>query len=406
MGTDRLVLTELHPELSIAFDRWAEKSGSLSAEVTVETSSSLYKPLLLAGRLNLVAIRSRAEFANRLQALCPEWEWNTIIENACQKAIRHYRQGESPIILSKDIPADPITWDAYPLLFTGHPTVLFGAPGLGKSKFCLYLAMLIETGYSQHGFQVEKGRVLYLDWEASKNVLHAAAHQIWTAHPEVADALPVYRRMLSRLADSVEELKAIIAEHAITTIIVDSIGMACQGDLIDPMTAIKYNTALRTLGCTSLSIGHTPRPMPGQEEHLYGGIYYETICRSLWHLRSTQEFDDTTRRVGLFHRKCNLSKLLRPIGLTMTITPDETACIFSRHDLVEDPAFASSMPAKIRIQRLLVYGLKTPKEIAEGLGIDLQYVRNILSSGKGRWCVMLETGMWGPLERQHSEPCS
>ena len=387
-------------QVAIRIDRLRENSrNSVTCEMTVKTLLPGVASHLHQAQLNLTSTPARRTLAKHLAERLPEMDWTAIIEQACVLVLRAYRQGE-PVVAVHDVPPrQGPRFRLEPILVEGHPNLIFGAGGMGKSLLATYFAVLISSGTHHNGLSPMPGNVLYLDYETSPEELHERVVAIEAGLGQSGFSNLQYRFCVHPLASEIEEIQRIVCDKQIEFAIIDSMGPACGADPNSPEAVIAYFTALRSLRITTLTLDHvaknTATPTP------YGSVYKTNLSRSVFELRKEQEAGDDSMHMGLFHRKANFGKLIQPMGLTATFTPFATTFALC---LVRDrPALAEGLSVRERIKDLLPSaGPLTAKEIAEELDIPQVSVRGILNRHRGKTFVRLTDGpepTWGLLAK-------
>jgi hypothetical protein len=210
----------------------------------------------------------------------------------------------------------------------------------------------------------EGWKVLFLDWEMSAQDVRGRVKMLQAGDPRLT-ATPDYRRCYQPLADDLSELKKVVSDGGYDVLLIDSLAMAAGGQELERAdSAIRFNAALRSLNCTSLIIGHTPKPQEDQKErHLYGSVFFHNLCRVSWECRRE---GDT---LGLYQKKNNLGPRHEPIGFTMAIDPEAETCCVLEADLADNPELSRGLP----IQEQIAAALReepgqTVKELALKLG--------------------------------------
>ncbi len=372
--------------LSIRLDRFRDaRNGGAFAEFVASTSAPGYAPHLTQAQLNLTAMRTRTEFVKRLSALYQEANWDEVIETVCAWGLRLYREGEPVLQLTRNAQVEPPQLCLDPLLYDRLPTVLYGPGGIAKSYLALFYAMLMYHGGSLAGFIGTAQPTLFLDFESDYGDHVHRANRLALGHPELTTATPYYRRSALPLADDLTAISRIVSEYGIKVLIVDSLAAACGGDLERPETAIRLFSALRSLRVASLLIAHVPKN--AEEKTIYGSVFFSNFPRSTWEMKRVQDTDDTVTRIGLFHRKCNLASLHRPLGLRLTFAE---GVHIDPLELSNEPDLAVGLPLKDRMKTALGSAAKTAKDLADELAVPLGQIKNQLTHGKGSWVTPLD----------------
>jgi hypothetical protein len=295
------------------------------------------------------------------------------------------RQGQPIEDLEPTDEDRPACFILNPIIYKDNPTVIYGPGDSYKSFFCLYLGMLMASGICGPGLAVAPTpwKVLFLDWEMTSADLRSRVKQLRTGDQRLI-RLPKYRRCYLPMADEVEELRQVVEEGEYDVLIIDSLAMAAGGQELERAdSATRFFAALRSLNCTSLIVGHTPKPQEGQKElSLYGSVFFRNLCRNQWECRR----DGST--VALYHRKHNLGPEHAPLAFDIDVTNDH--CLFIEADVHESPLLSEQCPLPSRIESLLKSGkAMTASEIAGALGVKLDTVRRTLQRHKGKKWIQL-----------------
>lgn len=377
-------------KISVRIDRLREDGhNNVTGEILVQTLLPATPSHLHQARLNLTSTAARRTLATQLRERIEEPDWTMIVEQACVLVLQKHREGE-PAIDLKDMPApEGPHYRLEPLLPEGHPSLIFGAGGVGKSLLALYFAVLVSSGYQWHNLIAMPGRVLFLDFETSGSELRERAIAIEAGLRDPGGSDIVYRFCVQPLANDIEQIQRIVSDRQIELVIIDSLGPACGGNPNDSEPVIAYFRALRSLRITTLTIDHPAKNATTATP--YGSVYKLNLSRSVFELRKEQEPGEDAMRLGLFHRKTNFGKLLPPIGLHVAFTP--TSITFSPCAVRDVPELAEGMSTRQRIEDLLLAaGPLKVSEMAEELDVSQASVRRTLNRFKGRTFTRLTGG--------------
>ena len=311
-------------------------------------------------RLNMTSTSSRNGFAKSLTERDSEVDWNGVVVRLSQLVVDEWRGGSPAVQLSGNMDVDAqVKWLIEPIIQLNNPTLIYGQGSAGKSWFAQYLAVLADEGSQQLNLGITQSNVLYLDWETDIGELGSRVTMIRRGLGLDGDSCIWYKAMTQGLANDIESVRSLCVEHKITFIIIDSMGSACYGEPESAEVVLRAFGALRGLGISSLIIDHT-----NKEGHLFGSVYKRTSARQVFHCEKSQSEDDNKLAIGLFHKKANNSKLMKPLGFELVF--EDGMITFSRQD-VRDTALEQHMTVKDRIYNILRKAPSTVAEIAEQL---------------------------------------
>lgn len=317
-----------------------------------------------------------------------EANWDSLLEQACQAAIRDIRRGEPIESLEPNTQSEPAWFVLNPVLYEKNPTILYGPGDSMKSFFALYCGLLLASGKQGPHLDVAPTpwRVLFLDWEMSVNDVRGRVKLLQSGDPRLT-TVPDYRRCIRPLADEIAELKKVVSEGEYDVLILDSLAMAAGGQELERAdSAIRFNAALRDLHCTSLIIGHTPKPQADQKERsLYGSVFFHNLCRVSWEVQREGDV------MGLYQRKNNLGRKHDPLGFRLCVS--DTEATITEADLMDEPELAEGMPLRERIKAALI---DTPRQTIKELALKLHAkepsLRTIMNRDKTRFANV--NGQW------------
>lgn len=347
--------------LEVALSRIRESSRGTTSELQIKYLNSAGKSLTLTHQtFNLLSSKTR--LAKELQAK-HDAPWASMLEQICILAMRELRQGE-PIESLAPSEADHAAWFVLnPLLYEKNATVLYGPGDSMKSFFALYCGLLLASGMCGPNVSVapDPWKVLFLDWEMSSQDVRGRVKLLQAGDGRLT-GLPDYRRCYQPLADDLPELKKVVSDGGYDVLLIDSLAMAAGGQELERAeSAIRFNAALRTLNCTSLIIGHTPKPQEDQKErHLYGSVFFHNLCRVSWECRREGQ------TIGLYQKKNNLGPKHDPLGFHLELDADR--CVVTEANLADDEVLSAALPLKDRIAKAL---RETPGQTAKELALAI-----------------------------------
>lgn len=370
-------------QVGIKIDRLSEDSrGNLTGEILVRSGLPGSDKHVHMGKLNLTSTQARDRLAKTLEKRIDSLDWYSILEQACVLTLSRYREGEPIEAIGHEPDSMELKYRLHPLLEEGEPTIIFAPGGSGKSYLADYIAVLVQYNYpGVRDWIPETGNVLYLDWEASKGV-----HQrrIWAIKTGlgITDGTPILYRFCSQpLVTDIIEIQRHVLESEAKLVIIDSQIAACSGDVEKAETASSYFNALRSLRCTTLTLDHVPKNSEGGKMP-YGSVVKWNRARSIFELRNQQEPGENTMELGLYHRKHNEGRLLKPIGIRVQFEygSSETLekVIFGGCDIRDIPELSKGLSLKEQIVGFLKSGALSIEELAEELDTSQASVKTTL----------------------------
>lgn len=354
--------------------------GEITAEVAA-TSTAPTGGLVHVARVNLLSTRSLSEYAGHVAKRSDGGtDWAQLVGIAAREVVTHHRRGE-PAVLLRDVP--PLQDDGHilpPLAVARMPTILFGDGGAGKSLLALAAAASIQSGEPFLGMAPKTtANVGYLDWE-----MDGHEHRLRLARL-AGDELPgiVYIPCSRPLADDVDRIRREIIRHEIGYLVVDSVGLACDGPPEAAEVAIRFFGALRELGLGSLLVAHVNRS--GDTSRPFGSAFFHNSGRLTWYAKLEAEAPGSTT-IGLVCKKSNTGP--RPSPLGFRVEWGERIGI-SQVGIADIPDLAAHVPVRGRIAAELRDGSLTIHELAERLGDREDTVKKALTRNENTMFVRL-----------------
>ena len=374
--------------------RLRENRHSLVGEITLEVAHE-EAPVLSCVRFTLTSPRSRDTLAKRLGRVSDLVNWGELIDMVSTETIKEYRKGE-PISWLGNIPEIKETeYQLFPILLKEEPNLIYGAGGVGKSYLAAYFAILVKYGMDPLGLQPQQGNVLILDWETSGRELERRIFALKQGLVILPGKDIAYRFCHQSLADDIVEIQQRVDETQASLVIVDSVGAACGAEPESAEVVLRYFSALRSLRVTTLSIDHIPKEGKGP----FGSVYKFNAARSIFEIKANQEAGENLLTVGLYHRKMNTGKLLKPMGFQFEFDQDEVGEVVRVNpaDLADIPELAGSLALRDRIAKALgLMGNLSVAEISEQTDASQATVRTTLYRNKQKF-VRLGKDSWGLL---------
>jgi hypothetical protein len=353
--------------------------------------------LLHTARVSLLSTNSIDTQIRKLKRKADNLPWDDILTQLSDQIKTIARKGEpvEEIWPAEDDKLTP-SYLLEPILYLNHPGVIFGDYGSLKSLLALATAYVVQLPYYDNTLGLvtanESNRCLYLDYEDDPSSFRKRWSAIERGFGKGTTSI-LYRRMTSPLADSVESVQQIIDDKSIGLLIVDSLGPAARGNLNDPEPAIKYHTALRHLGITSLTLAHTAKDTLTRKRTIFGSVFFTNLARSVWECKAEQEIGEEEAIISLKHTKANLSRLHPPLGFRFNFSDNKISV--GRADLKET-GLSGELPLSWQIKNILRRGGISIKELAESLSSSEDTVGRTLRRMRSKnEVIKLEDDTWG-----------
>jgi hypothetical protein len=273
------------------------------------------------------------------------------------------------------------------LLLAAYVTLLYGDGGVAKSLLALALAIAI-SGDSRKwlGRKVENCSVLYVDFELDAEEQTRRVYQLCRGLG--LDCPPddlLYMSALGFTArQAFEAALAVCEEHGIGLLVVDSYGIALQGDAEASRDVIGFHQEVvepfRAKGIAVLIIDHQSRLQAGQSyqsKGAFGSVFKTNLARSVIQAEATERGEGTLT-VRLRHKKHNFGPLAEPFAVKLSFS-EEAVSLEAIELAAAELAEENTLNAADRVKLTLENGPAYPWEITEHTGLALKTVRNVLT---------------------------
>ena len=300
----------------------------------------------------------------------------TQLEEVCQRTTAAERKGRPGVLLRTVPPAVPD--DLYSVdgwkFPKRHLTILFGPGGTMKSYLALWaLGTLAFSGV----------RVGFVDWELAAED-HSLRERLLFGlrRPDIH-----YLRAERPLVHELSRIQHWKAEHDLEYLGLDSVAYGTAGKPEDAEQAMAYNRAYRSLDVGGLAIAHVRKDGTNPtdaDKFPFGSVFWNNSARCTWFVKEAEGIanDATTKTIGLFNRKMNLSGRLPAVGFAINFDPDRT--VLSRVDVRDVQDLAESLPLWQRIREAVRLGPQTIAAIANELNHpNVESIDRIVRRQKG-----------------------
>lgn len=155
----------------------------------------------------------------------------------------------------------------------GGGTIMYAAPGRGKSYTAMAMAVSLTWGRENVWSLTDARRVLYINLERSRDSMRWRLARVNKALGLPAETpLPFLNARGKSLNDVYEAAARSVEVHSCQVVVLDSISRAGVGDLNENQPVNRAIDMLNRLTPTWLAIAHTPR---ADETHVYGSVHFE-----------------------------------------------------------------------------------------------------------------------------------
>ena len=383
--------------------------GTTKAEVVMVSQRPASPGHLKHGQINLTSPSSRKSWAKLVAERDPSVDWDEIMEQLSVAVLQKWRAGSPVETIDGDADVTLLQrFLVYPLVVRGQANLLYAPGATGKSWVGQWISALVDAGRSDSGLIVspdteeKRANVLYLDYETNKHELDARMTLLRRGLGISGPCNIKYRRMHHPLASDIERIKEICHKHSIELVVIDSVGKALGGEPESSAVALTFFSALGTLERTSLCIHHTNKANDSKDsKNIHGSGYIRNEGRNIWEGRQSQKEEESKIVLGLFHKKVNNGKYLKPLGLTINFQHDEKG--ITRKVVIESQALADTelvehLSVASRIQAALRRGPLTVGQLGGEVFPDRdpraasEHVRVELSRREGMFVRLTEGG--------------
>jgi hypothetical protein len=384
--------------VGMGLDRLRETSDGLVAEVTVESQAVARKGLVLGPvKLNILSSESQTRFANvlakRVNSMAPD-VWHTLVVQACATVAKQYR-APSPTIRLADIADDDtdIPYLVPGLIPERETTIFYGDGESAKSLLVLRIALACatQTPLPWGALPRRMTNVLVLDWETNSVTVGKRLFRLALDIDGISEVPKnIHYRgatpeggVLRSLDDEIMGIRAEISRLDIGLVIIDSIGYAASGPLVEDQTARAAMNALRLMApATRIVVAHVSNDTAraaGGKARPFGSAFFWNSMRSGIEIRKADDQPaENMLDQGLFHRKSNDGQHHRDIGLRVTFDGLGGAITFEQSSVQDVPELAERTSLSSRIRAHLRKGSAGTDELAAWLDVKEPVVRTTL----------------------------
>jgi hypothetical protein len=297
------------------------------------------------------------------------------------------RKRPEVVRLSNVKPPGPRRYVVRELVAVAYIALLHGDGGVAKSLLALALAVAVAGNRgSWLGRAVEGGPALYMDFELTVEEQARRAWQICRGAglAEPPEDLLYLSAVGYGAREAFEVAREACEEHGVVLLIVDSYGVALQGDAEASRDVIGFQHEVlgpfREMGTAVLLVDHQSKLQAGQSyqsKGAFGSVYKSNLARSVIQAEATERGEGTLT-VRLRQKKHNFGPLAEPFGVKLAFSEEAVemkAVELQAAELAEE----GTLTATERVKLALEDGPAYPWEISEFTGVPLKTVKNALT---------------------------
>ncbi len=380
--------------------------GRITGELAISTTMPGYSPHLHQAQFNFSATRSRNELSRVLDERYGKLaDWPTLLEQLCFYTLDRMRRGEPVVELRAGDNIKPPKYLLDPLILKNNPSIIYGDPGTAKSTVALIISQLMANTDDNFGLEIippsQPIRCLYLDYETDEDTVRWLLTKLQRGTGFSQAVLP-YRRCALPLATDLEQINRHIHDTGADVIIIDSLGLACGGDLKDPQAALGFFSALRQLRVTSLILAHTAKNPETKKRSVFGSVFFEAQARSIWEVWKRQDLGESEMDIALFNRKPPpFQKLFHPVGMHIDFGVDTIEVSAAQPRNVSE--FLAGLGTQMQIQEILKHGAISTKEITDTLDITRRAADSAIKRLRDKGKITKVGDKWGLAEIEREE---
>lgn len=189
-----------------------------------------------------------------------------------------------------------------PFILAGGGTIIFAAPGRGKSFILMLMAVCMDAGLGYLWGLSKPTKVLFVNLERSTQSVVSRLGNINEALGLPRDRpLAMLNRRGRSLVDAAPAIEKFIKSDGIGCVMLDSLSRAGVGDLTENVNVNRNMDLMNRLCPSWAALGHTPR---ADDSHVFGGIHFDAAADLCVQLISQQE-DGGPLGIGLNITKDN-----------------------------------------------------------------------------------------------------
>ena len=379
--------------------RMHSADGRVTGQIFVEAKTEegfaiIYPPT----SCNFSADRTRKELSKSLHAKNGNLPWPEMVEQLCYGVQERIRRGEGVRELCTTADVVAPEYIIHPIIVKNYPNIIFGDPSSLKSTVAVILAQVAQLPWPDNPLGLTAPtrsiKVMYLDWETDFATIQWQTTLLRNGHQPEIELMLLYHHCSMPLAQHLDQIKAVVVEHGIELVIIDSLGLAAGGELKDTQSPLAFFSALRSLNVTSMVLAHNSKDRETKQRSIYGNQYFTAQSRNIWEIRKQQDPGSSEASLALFHRKPPpFAGIHQPLGFKLEFTA--TTMVIKPSDPNTVGEFLEQMGLKTQILEALSSGYMGTKELAEELDRPANQVKARCNEMKRQGLLTKMGNDWG-----------
>lgn len=338
---------------------------------------------------------SESEALNKVARAYEHYGPNPVLLDKAQGITAALEKPPLKVVSFRGVPRPgPQRWFVDGLVPEGHATTFYGDGGNGKSLLVLHLGMSVALPGVDRWLDriIGTAPVLFLDFELDEE---SQARRVYDLADGMGlDGPPENLHYISALGYSTPETVAAavetVKERGAKLVIVDSVGMALQGDAESAKDVAAFFRAvidpLKAAGATVVLVDHQAKRQGRSDGYAnkseFGSVYKRNLARSSIQVEGVQ--DSGALVVTLTQRKTNMGRAQDSLKARVIFKPGKTTVTHEAPTPKQIVEAAPNAPQKVLKALEARMGPLYPDEIAEATGLELKTVQNQLSALRGR----------------------
>lgn len=374
--------------VSFTFDQMEGGTRSIDTELTILLEGAGTSVDTYSERINVLSSSAKTELRRSLENVYgKEYGWTALVNRAMNIVRERFMSMDRAVDafeLEYDEDAAFLVDTILPEL---QPVVMFGAGSAGKSFTSLSLCLAIAMGLSWCGMPVQKGRVLWIDYEDSPRKFRFRLNRVCAGlgMELLPDMIHRWDPKGVPLHEQVPALKRKITKEGITLVVIDSAALACGGEPEKAEMALRYFAALSKLSVTSLTIAHITGDAQENKrmaERPFGSVFWHNLARRTWYVARFQEENSDDIEIGLYCKKVNDGRLPAPVGLKVKFQGANGPVFVERIQMKDSADLQSRRDVKHQVWDVLE-GAMTVAEIAAASSVPQDSVKKAIQRNPG-----------------------